>query len=69
MSYGTSDTIVISSIKTEAHNLNSTIASVAPRDDSSPVNLNAHTAENRQLFIYGMCKKGTKLLIALLRVH
>ena len=48
MSYGTPDTIVVSSIKTEARNLNSTIASAAPRDDPSPVNLHARTAENCQ---------------------
>ena len=69
MSVGTSDSAITSSIKTEARNLNSAIASAAPRDGSSPINLNAHTAENRQLLIYGMCKKGTKLLITLLRVH
>ena len=32
-SYGTSHTTVISSIKNEAHNLNPTVASAAPRDD------------------------------------
>ena len=36
MSYGTSDTAVISPLKTEAHNLNNTEVSAAQRDDSSP---------------------------------
>ena len=36
MSYGTSDTTVISSTKTEARNLNAIDASAAQRDDSSP---------------------------------
>ena len=36
MSVGTSDTTVISSTKTEARNLNTTNASAAQRDDSSP---------------------------------
>ena len=48
MSYGTSDTIVISSTKTEAHNLNITIASAALQDDLSPANLSENTAENSQ---------------------
>ena len=39
MSVGTSDTTVISSIETEAHNLNTTIASAATRDDSSPATI------------------------------
>ena len=74
MSHGTSDTIVISSIKTEAHNLNSTIASVAPRDGSSPVNLHANTTENRQLLIYGMYNKkrnqaSNSFVKSSLRVH
>ena len=36
MSVGTSDSTVISPITTEAHNLNTTNASAAPRDDGSP---------------------------------
>ena len=44
MSVGTSDTTAISSTKTEVNNLNTTIASAAPRDFSSAAN----TAENRQ---------------------
>ena len=49
MSYGTSDTTVISSTKTEAHNLNTTNASAATdMDGPSPVNLPGNTAENRQ---------------------
>ena len=42
MSYGTSDTTVISSPKTEAHNLNAVDASAAQRDDSSPAPKNRH---------------------------
>ena len=48
MSVGTSDTTVISSTKTEAHNLNAITASAATKDDSSAVNIHANTAENRQ---------------------
>ena len=44
-SYGTSDTTVISSTKTEARNLNAIDASAAQRDGSSLTN----TAENREL--------------------
>ena len=47
MSYGTSDTTVVSSIKTKAHNLNATITSAAQRDSSSPATIPANTAENR----------------------
>ena len=49
MSYGTSDTTVISSIKTEAHNLNAIDASAASRDDSSPAPFPTTTPKNRQL--------------------
>ena len=49
MSYGTSDTTVISSTKTEARNLNTTIASAAQRGDSSPATIPANIAENRQV--------------------
>ena len=49
MSVGTSDTTVISSTKTEAHNLNTTIASAAQRGDSSPATIPANIAENRQV--------------------
>ena len=48
MSYGTSDTTVISSTKTEAHNHNATNASVATRDDLSPVTFHTTTPENRR---------------------
>ena len=47
MSYSTSDTTVISPIKTEAHNLNTTIASAVPWDVISLANLPGNTAENR----------------------
>ena len=49
MSYGTSDSTVISPIKPEAHNLNTTIASAALWDGSRPASLRGNTAENRQL--------------------
>ena len=50
MSYGTSDTTVISSTKTEARNLNTIDASAASRDDSSPATiLSTTTPKNRQL--------------------
>ena len=48
MSYGTSDSTVISPITTEAHNLNTTIASAAQRDNVFPANVQANTAENYQ---------------------
>ena len=47
MSYGTSDTTVISSTKTEARNLNAIDASAASRDDSSPATITT-TPKNRQ---------------------
>ena len=49
MSYGTSDTTVILSTKTEARNLNAIDASAASRDDSSPATFpTTTTPENRQ---------------------
>ena len=48
MSYGTSDTTVISSTKTEARNLNAIDASAASRDDSSPATIPTTTPKNRQ---------------------
>ena len=48
MSYGTSDSTVISSTKTEARNLNTIIASAAQRDDSSPATIPTTTPKNRQ---------------------
>ena len=47
MSFGTSDSTVISPITTEAHNLNTTNASTALRDDVSPLTIPTHTPENR----------------------
>ena len=49
MSYGTSDTTVISSTKTEARNLNAIDASAASRDDSSPATIPTTTPQNRQI--------------------
>ena len=48
MSVGTSDTTVISSTKTEAHNLNAIDASAALRDDLSPATIPTTTPKNRQ---------------------
>ena len=48
ISYGTSDSTVISSTETEAHNLNTTIASAAQRDGLPPENTHAHIPKNRQ---------------------
>ena len=48
MSYGTPDTTVISSTRTEARNLNAIDASAASRDDSSPVTFHTTTPENRR---------------------
>ena len=48
-SYGTSDTTVISSTKTEARNLNAIDASAAQRDGSYPVPIPPNTAGNRHL--------------------
>ena len=39
MSYGTSDSTVISPIKPEAHNPNTINASAASRDDASPATI------------------------------
>ena len=50
MSYGTSDTTVISSTKTEARNLNAIDASAAQRDDSSPAPFPTTTPKNRQAY-------------------
>ena len=50
MAVGTPDTIVISSIRTEVHNLNNTNAFAASKDGSFPANLEAKTAENRQVY-------------------
>ena len=49
MSYGTSDTTVISSPNPEARNLNTIDASAAQRDDSSPA------PKNRQVYDYRSC--------------
>ena len=49
MSYGTSDTTVISSTKTEARNLNAIDVSAASRDDSSPATIPTTTPQNRQI--------------------
>ena len=46
MSIGTSDTTIISSIKTGAHNLNPTSASAPLRDGPSPANPCGSAAEN-----------------------
>ena len=51
MPVGTSDTTVISSTKTEVHNLNTTITSAAQRDDSSPTNPQGNPTENRQISV------------------
>ena len=48
MSCGASDSTVISPITTEAHNLNTTIASAAQRDDGSPATILTATPKNRQ---------------------
>ena len=48
MSYGTSDSTIISSTKIEAHNLNTIDASAAQQDDGSPATIPAYTSENRQ---------------------
>ena len=50
MSVGTSDSTVISPIKTGAHNLNATNASAAPRDDVSPATVHTNTPKNRHFF-------------------
>ena len=52
MSYGTSDTTVISPVTTEAHNLNTTDASAAQRDDGSPATILTTTSKNRQYHLY-----------------
>ena len=50
MSVGTSDTTVISSTKTDTHNLNTIIASAASRDDSSPATFPTTTPKNRHFY-------------------
>ena len=47
MPYSTSGSTVISSTKTEAHNLNAIDASTAQRDDSSPASIPTTTPKNR----------------------
>ena len=47
MSFGTSDSTVISPITTEAHNLNTINASAAPKDDGSPATIFTTTPKNR----------------------
>ena len=54
MSVGTSDSTVISSPKTEAHNLNAINASAAPRDDGSPATIHTTTPKNRHGSAAGM---------------
>ena len=51
MSYGTSDSTVISPITTEAHNLSTTIASAAQRDDGSPATIPTTSPKNRHIVI------------------
>ena len=48
MSYGTSDTTVISSTKTVARNLNAIDASAASREESSPATFPTTTPKNRR---------------------
>ena len=50
MSIGTSDSTVISPIKLKAHNLNTTDASAAPRDDASPATIHTTSSKNRHKF-------------------
>ena len=55
MSVGTSDSTVISSPNPEAHNLNTTDASAAQRDDGSPATVPTHTPKKpplRLCFMY-----------------
>ena len=49
MSAGTSDTTVISPLKTEAHNLNTINTCAASRDDSSPATIPTTTPKNCQI--------------------
>ena len=51
MSVGTSDTTVISPLKTEARNLNAIDASAAPRDDGSPATIPTTTPKNRHILL------------------
>ena len=48
MSYGTSDSTVISPIQPETRNLNAIDASAATRDDGSPAAICGNTLKNRQ---------------------
>ena len=50
MSVGTSDSTVISPITTEAHNLNTTIASTAQRDGCSSTVFPGDTVEYRHYY-------------------
>ena len=47
MSHGTSGSTVITSTKTEAHNLNATHTSAVTREGPSPAHIHATTLENR----------------------
>ena len=63
MSYGTSDTTVISSTKTEARNLNTIDASAASRDDSSPATFPTTTSpQNRQFHLFLSTTKCTHFI-------
>ena len=62
MSYGTSDSTVISSTKPEAHNFNTVNASAAQRDDGSPATTLANSHKNRQeifLVVVGVIAEAT----------
>ena len=52
MSVGTSDSTVIPSPKPGAHNLNTLVASAAPRDDVSPANIHTNTPKNHQVRLH-----------------
>ena len=54
MSVGTSDATAISSTKIEAHDLNTTNASAAPRDDGSPATILTTAPKNRHGSAAGM---------------
>ena len=54
MSVGTSDTTVISSTKTEVHNLNTINASAAQKDDGSPATIPTTSPKNRHGSAAGM---------------
>ncbi len=61
---GTSDSKVISSPKPEAHNINTTNASAASRDDGSPATIPTTTPENRQLLPVGNMVLSGQLLVS-----